>query len=59
LCELYYFDKGLGAEVHEKIGIDHNYVINREAGDKSVKKFATLSHDNGRFLEVSTNQPGC
>ena len=42
----------------EKFGIDHNYCINREAGDRSLKKFATLSHDNGRFMEAFTTEPG-
>ena len=48
---------GLGKEIHEKLGIDHNYVLNR--GDtQGLFKFASLFHSNGRFLEASTTAPG-
>jgi len=49
---------GLGKEVHSKLGIDDNYVINREEGDTSMLKCASLFHKNGRYLEVLTNAPG-
>jgi aldose 1-epimerase len=39
-------------------GIDHNYCINRDAGDKSLKWFGKLYHDNGRFMDCFTTEPG-
>jgi aldose 1-epimerase len=50
---------GLGSDVHnKKLGIDHNYVLNREEGDSSLSKFASVFHPNGRTLEVFTTAPG-
>jgi aldose 1-epimerase len=41
------------------MGIDHNFVLDREAGDDSLLEAAVL-HDpaSGRTLTVSTTEPG-
>ena len=48
---------GLGAEVAAKLGIDHNYCLNKAEGG-GLQRCATLFHKNGRTMEVLTTAPG-
>lgn len=50
--------EALSVEDSEKLGIDHNYAFNREDGDTTLAKMASLFHPNGRYLEVHTTAPG-
>lgn len=51
---------GLGPEVHNYLGIDHNYVIQKDETQQSdCVKFGKVSHQkSGRALETSTTAPG-
>jgi len=42
----------------DPVGYDHNFVIDREEGDKSLKSAAVVTGDSGLELEVLSTEPG-